>query len=96
MKEFFEIFGVYDFYAMNMTDVENLFLYRESINDFFPATVFPNYEHGGDLNDENNRLAIEALKNAKEYSIIQDEEDQLYRKSILSMEIWIENPVRNI
>lgn len=28
VKEFFEIFGVYEFYAMNMTDVENLFLYN--------------------------------------------------------------------
>lgn len=28
VKEFFEIFGVYEFYSMNMTDVENLFLYN--------------------------------------------------------------------
>lgn len=27
VKEFFEIFGVYEFNSMNMTDVENLFLY---------------------------------------------------------------------
>lgn len=28
VKEFFEIFGVYEFHSMNMTDVENLFLYN--------------------------------------------------------------------
>lgn len=28
VKEFFEIFGVYEFHGMNMTDVENLFLYN--------------------------------------------------------------------
>nr|XP_041631596.1 MOXD1 homolog 1 isoform X2 [Drosophila kikkawai]XP_041631597.1 MOXD1 homolog 1 isoform X2 [Drosophila kikkawai] len=28
VREFFEMFGVYQFYAMNMTDVENLFLYN--------------------------------------------------------------------
>lgn len=28
VKEFFETFGVYEFYSMNMTDVENLFLYN--------------------------------------------------------------------
>lgn len=28
VKEFFEIFGVYEFYSLNMTDVENLFLYN--------------------------------------------------------------------
>lgn len=28
VKEFFETFGVYQFYSMNMTDVENLFLYN--------------------------------------------------------------------
>lgn len=28
VKEFFEIFGVYEFNSMNMTDVENLFLYN--------------------------------------------------------------------
>lgn len=75
------MFGVSEFYGMNMTDVENLFLYKNSIDDMLPP--FPNYDNGGDINDENNRRAIEALKNAKEYSVV-DEEEQLYKKSILS------------
>lgn len=76
------MFGVSEFYGMNMTDVENLFLYKNSIEDILPP--FPNYERGGDVNDENNRGAIEALKNAKEYSVVEDEEEQIYKKSILS------------
>lgn len=28
VREFFETFGVYQFYSLNMTDVENLFLYN--------------------------------------------------------------------
>lgn len=83
VKEFFETFGVYQFYSMNMTDVENLFLYNGNILDLLPSTIFPNYPPGGDVDDENNKRAIEALKNAKEFSIV-NEEDILYQESILS------------
>lgn len=54
-----------------------------NILDLLPTTVFPNYPPGGHIDDENNKRAIEALKNAKEYSIV-DEEDVLQKESILS------------
>lgn len=48
-----------------------------------PTTVFPNFPPGGQVDDENNQKAIKALKNAKEYTIV-DEEDALHQESILS------------
>uniref|UniRef100_A0A453Z062 DOMON domain-containing protein n=1 Tax=Anopheles gambiae TaxID=7165 RepID=A0A453Z062_ANOGA len=91
VKEFFETFGVFQFYAMNMTDVENLFLYNGNILDLLPTTVFPNFAPGGDVDDEQNQLAIKALQNAKDYSVI-DEEDVLYKESILN-KLIISDPV---
>ncbi|XP_055310996.1 MOXD1 homolog 1 [Sitodiplosis mosellana] len=91
VKEFFEIFGVYEFYSMNMTDVENLFLYNGNALDLLPTTVFPNFPPGGHIDDENNQKAIEALKNAKEYTIV-TEEDALQQESILN-KLIISDPV---
>lgn len=51
--------------------------------DLLPTTIFPNFPPGGQVDDENNQKAIEALKNAKEYTIV-DEEDALHQESILS------------
>lgn len=51
--------------------------------DLKPTTVFPNFPPGGHIDDENNQKAIEALHNAKEYSIV-NEEDILQQESILS------------
>lgn len=48
-----------------------------------PTTIFPNYPPGGHIDDENNKKAIEALQNAKEYSIL-DDEDVFQQESILS------------
>lgn len=48
-----------------------------------PTTIFPNFPPGGHIDDENNKKAIEALHNAKEYSIV-NEEDILQQESILS------------
>lgn len=56
---------------------------NRNILDLLPTTIFPNFPPGGHIDDENNKKAIEALKNAKEFSIV-DEEDVLYRESILS------------
>ncbi|XP_049547177.1 MOXD1 homolog 1 [Anopheles darlingi] len=92
VKEFFETFGVFQFYAMNMTDVENLFLYNGNILDLLPTTIFPNFAPGGEVDDEQNQLAIRALQNAREYSIVEEEEDVLYRESILNRLI-ISDPV---
>lgn len=47
-----------------------------------PTTIFPNFPPGGHIDDENNKKAIEALQNAKEYSIVA--EDILQQESILS------------
>ncbi|KAJ6646050.1 MOXD1 like 1 [Pseudolycoriella hygida] len=90
VKEFFETFGVYEFYSMNMTDVENLFLYSGNVLDLMPTTIFPNFPPGGHIDDENNRKAIEALQNAKEYSIVT--EDLLLQDSILN-KLVISDPV---
>lgn len=49
-----------------------------------PTTIFPNFPPGGHIDDENNKAAIEALQNAKEFSIV-NEEDVLQKESILSM-----------
>jgi hypothetical protein len=64
------------------------FLLNSNILDLLPTTIFPNYPPGGHIDDENNKKAIEALKNAKEFSIV-DEEDILYRESILSKFFFI-------
>lgn len=55
-----------------------------------PTTVFPNFPPGGTIDDENNQKAIEALKNAKEYTIV-NEEDALQQESILSELILFSN-----
>lgn len=59
-----------------------LCMYRNAL-DLLPTTVFPNFPPGGHIDDENNQKAIEALKNAKEYTIV-NEEDALQQESILS------------
>lgn len=75
VKEFFETFGVYQFYSMNMTDVENLFLYNGNILDLLPTSLFPN--------DDQKRRGSDSQKNAKSLNII-NEEDLLYEKSVLN------------
>lgn len=48
VKEFFETFGVYEFHSMNMTDVENLFLYNGFVsisNRFFTENVVDAVRH---------------------------------------------------
>uniref|UniRef100_A0A1I8PU30 DOMON domain-containing protein n=1 Tax=Stomoxys calcitrans TaxID=35570 RepID=A0A1I8PU30_STOCA len=40
VREFFETFGVYQFYSLNMTDVENLFLYNGNVLDYIPNTIY--------------------------------------------------------
>lgn len=60
-----------------------------------PTTIFPNFPPGGHIDDENNKKAIEALQNAKEYSIVT--EDILQQESILSewyFDVSIENYIR--
>lgn len=56
---------------------------RSNALDLLPTTVFPNFPPGGHIEDENNQKAIEALKNAKEYTIV-NEEDAIQQESILS------------
>lgn len=70
--------------SLAMTDitVEICFSFRNAL-DLLPTTVFPNFPPGGTIDDENNQKAIEALKNAKEYTIV-NEEDTLQQESILS------------
>ncbi|XP_020809804.1 MOXD1 homolog 1 isoform X3 [Drosophila serrata] len=53
VREFFEMFGVYQFYSMNMTDVENLFLYNG--NDYIKNSIFTEEQKrsGNSSKDEN-------------------------------------------
>lgn len=67
-----------------MTDVENLILYDGELDSYTANIVFPNWGvAGGDLNGKENRIAIEALRHAKEFSETSDE-DILYKNSTLS------------
>uniref|UniRef100_A0A336L841 CSON004817 protein n=1 Tax=Culicoides sonorensis TaxID=179676 RepID=A0A336L841_CULSO len=83
VKEFFENFGVHGFYGINMTDVENSILYNSDLDAYTTSIVFPNFPPGGDLNDRENRIAIEALKHAKEFSEV-TEEEIVYKNSTLN------------
>lgn len=74
VKEFFENLGVHGFYNISMTDVENSILYNSDLDAYTTSYVFPNFPPGGDLNDPENRIAIEALRQAKEYSEGPEEE----------------------
>ncbi|KAH8364445.1 hypothetical protein KR084_007046 [Drosophila pseudotakahashii] len=38
VREFFEMFGVYQFYSLNMTDIENMFLYNGDYIDYSTNT----------------------------------------------------------
>lgn len=68
-----------------MTDVENLILYNGELDLYTANIVFPNWTPtGGDLNDNENRIAIEALRHAKEFSQALEDEDILYKNSTLS------------
>lgn len=68
-----------------MTDVENLILYNGELDLYTANIVFPNWAPaGGDLNDSENRIAIEALRHAKEFSQALEDEDILYKNSTLS------------
>lgn len=77
VREFFETFGVYQFYSLNMTDVENLFLYNGNILDLLPNTIFPK-------SPKNNRT-----KGSTAYA---DEEEMLYEESLLN-KLVISDPV---
>ncbi|XP_062127901.1 MOXD1 homolog 1 [Drosophila sulfurigaster albostrigata] len=55
VREFFEMFGVYQFYSLNMTDVENLFLYNGNLLDYIPNTIY------GKTKDRNSNLTAEEL-----------------------------------
>lgn len=67
-----------------MTDVENLILYNGELDAYTANIVFPNWATpGGDLSEHENRIAIEALRHAKEFKETSDE-DILYKNSTLS------------
>lgn len=67
---------IFNLYIVSICPVSNAL-------DLLPTTVFPNFPPGGHIEDENNQKAIEALKNAKEYTIV-NEEDAIQQESILS------------
>lgn len=77
---------LYSFYGLNMTDVENLILYNGELETY--TANLPKWNPaGGDLRDEQNRIAIEVLRHAKEFSVTTDE-DVLYKNSTLSKD-WL-------
>lgn len=68
--EFFEAFGVYGFDRLNMTDVENLFLYNGNALDVLPSMTFSTT--AGKKASPTNQTAF------------YDEEDVMQQQSILS------------
>ncbi|KAH8234531.1 hypothetical protein KR032_008225 [Drosophila birchii] len=60
VREFFEMFGVYQFYSMNMTDVENLFLYNG--NDYIKNSIYKKKKKKK-LSKDNDILYDESLLN---------------------------------
>lgn len=73
VREFFETFGVYQFYSLNMNDVENLFLYNGNAMDLLPNSILGKSE----LNKFNN-------SKSKISQVYTDDEDFLYKESLLS------------
>ncbi|KAH8260736.1 hypothetical protein KR038_008774 [Drosophila bunnanda] len=62
VREFFEMFGVYQFYSMNMTDVENLFLYNG--NDYIKNSIFTEVQkRSGWLSKDEDIFYDESLLN---------------------------------
>lgn len=73
VREFFETFGVYEFYSLNMNDVENLFLYNGNLNDLLPNSIVGS----NDINKFNS-------SKSKISQVYTDDEDFLYQDSLLS------------
>ena len=73
VREFFENLGVFQFYSLNMNDVENLFLYNGNILDLLPNSVL-------------GKGTMKSLNNTKSKgnNVYADEEDVLYHESLLS------------
>lgn len=73
VREFFETFGVYEFYSLNMNDVENLFLYNGNAMDLLPNSIVGK----SDMNKFNS-------SKSKISQIYATDEDFLYEESMLS------------
>ncbi|XP_036334725.1 MOXD1 homolog 1-like [Rhagoletis pomonella] len=63
VREFFETFGVYQFYSLNMTDVENLFLYNGNVLDYIPNTIYAKTKKNPVNMTDEERLYEESLLN---------------------------------
>nr|XP_036230713.1 MOXD1 homolog 1 [Bactrocera oleae] len=63
VREFFETFGVYQFYSLNMTDVENLFLYNGNVLDYIPNTIYAKTKKNRVNMTDEERLYEESLLN---------------------------------
>ncbi|CAD7088046.1 unnamed protein product [Hermetia illucens] len=87
VREFFETFGVYQFYELNMTDVENLFLYRGNIVDLLPTTVLATVPP----TKLPSNKSIHSEKGIKD-KMYADEEDVLLQQSLLN-KLLISDPV---
>ncbi|KAL5275199.1 MOXD1 family protein [Megaselia abdita] len=81
VREFFETFGVYQFYSLNMNDVENLFLYNGNAMDLLPNSIVGK----SDMNKFNS-------SKSKISQVYADGEDLLYQESLLN-KLIISDPI---
>ncbi|KAH8372725.1 hypothetical protein KR009_004044 [Drosophila setifemur] len=63
VREFFEMFGVYQFYSLNMTDVENLFLYNGNLNNYMPNTIASKTKQNMENMTQDDIIYAESLLN---------------------------------
>ncbi|XP_037953331.1 MOXD1 homolog 1 [Teleopsis dalmanni] len=63
VREFFETFGVYQFYSLNMTDVENLFLYNGNVLDYIPNSIYDKPKKNRSYMSEEELLYEDSLLN---------------------------------
>lgn len=69
VREFFEMCGVNQFYSLDMTNVENLFLYNGNLLDYMPNTVIKSKSNKSNMTAED--IAIEeTLLSMKIYNIL--------------------------
>ncbi|XP_018333725.1 MOXD1 homolog 1 [Agrilus planipennis] len=72
IRYFFKNLGVNEFYNMNMTEIEGMFLHGLPDSTAAPLTsstsLFPPYKAGDENSIEANQKAILALQNAKEFT----------------------------
>ncbi|KAH8272039.1 hypothetical protein KR018_007398 [Drosophila ironensis] len=80
VREFFEMFGVLQFHSLNMTDIENLFLYNGNIYDYVPNEVYSKIGNNNVHINQEDIMYTESLLN----KLIISEPLEFHDRSFLS------------